>query len=482
MKGSANSEISIAIVGGGLAGVAAASAARCFGFKVTLFEQSAYLGGRVHAFDEPWNRQTVDSCPHAAMGCCVNFIDLIRRAGIVDLFERRSGFPMLAPNVRADFSPSRLFPAPLHFLPTLRKLPFLTSAERTAFSSALLRLARLPDDVRLHDASFGQWLRENGQTESIVEKLWDPVALSALGDAVDLVSVAAARQVFVSGFLHSRQAAEIWTPNAPWREVIDRRLGDWLAGQGTEVVRRRRVMWIGGSDGRCEEIVFHDGEAAPFDAVILAVPWHQAFSLLTDELQMLTPELEQAASLPSSEIAAVHLWYDRPLGDFKQALLVTPTAPWLFRGTSVPTPGKSVDEADRRNAYLHQVVFSGSQHFDWCDEKAGVAAALDSLQRVLPEVGEAKLLHARVVRQAKAVFTRAPGAEKLRPTQKTAVENLFLAGDWTAIGWPATMEGAVRSGYLAVEALLESLDQKKELLAAELPTSWLTRKLLKRKG
>jgi hypothetical protein len=188
------------------------------------------------------------------------------------------------------------------------------------------------------------------------------------------------------------------------------------------------------------------------------VPWHSVRSLLADELLSELPSLSEVERIEPAAITAIHLWFDRPITPLPHTVLVGRLSQWLFAGpfgAGVPPANKKAGEAPAPQYYC-QVVVSASHRLPSRTNDQWLADVRGELESVWPDARQAKLLRGRVVTMPAAVFSVTPEVERFRPPQQTPLENLALAGDWTSTGWPATMEGAVRSGYRAAEALLGS--------------------------
>jgi phytoene dehydrogenase-like protein len=289
----------------------------------------------------------------------------------------------------------------------------------------------------------------------------------------------------------------------PLGEIWDDRVGTRLAGQGVKIHRRTRVMWIETDENSQLSLVLPENDIRPFDAVILAVPWHQAEGLFMPETLQDLPPLTVAQKLQPGTIAAVHLWFDRPITPLPHAILVGKLSQWIFRTPSktssfpcslppssfprssvgtqfrdVPASQESPKDLKSLDCAFYQVVISAAHRLAVMEKEALLDRVLAELAEAFPDFESAKLLNSRVVLQPQAVFSMQPGAERHRPPQKTPLDNLFLAGDWTDTGWPATMESAVRSGYLAAEALLDSLDRPQKILVPDIPRGFWARKII----
>jgi squalene-associated FAD-dependent desaturase len=469
----------VAIVGGGLAGLAAAVAAGERGMRVELFEQTKTLGGRAGSFTDAETGETVDYCQHVAMGCCTEFLDFCRHAAIDDCFEHATTLHFIGPEGgQCDFTPSRWLPAPLHLLPGLLRLNYLSWSERWSIVRALHKLTRannsrgatargefadkhrgpLPPGYYGKKGTIGAWLRRQGQSDRTIDRFWSVVLVSALGETVDRVSLAAARKVFRDGFMASRGASRLVLPRRPLAEIFHDRMGKWLADHGVTVHLGAPVRKIEGDGRRAKALVLADGTRKEFDCAVVAVPWRSVRSLFDDDLLELIPALADAERIEPAAITAVHLWFDRPITRLPHAVLVGRLSQWLFAkpcgaGVSPARNGAGGTPAPQ----YYQVVVSASHRQPPRKPEQWLADVRRELESVWPDARQAKLLHGRVLTLPAAVFSVTPESDRLRPPQQTPLENLCLAGDWTATGWPATMEGAVRSGRQAVDSLMDRI-------------------------
>jgi len=447
----------IAIVGGGLAGLAAAADLSEAGASVTLLEGRRRAGGRAASFEDPLGGGLVDACQHVAMGCCTNFLDLCRRAGLEAALRRDRTLWFIGPDGRRSAcTPSRLLPAPLHLVPLLAGMSHFSFGERWSLAAGMLRLARWRDARGAPRPTALEWLDAARQPTRVIRLFWQPLVESALGESIDLVDVAAARKVVVDGFLAHREAADLLVPTVPLGTLFGQRLVEWLEGRGANVRTGRLVTVVRrAADGRVTA-VGGDGSEIPCDALILAVPWKAAARLAPD---VVPPADDRLAGSP---ITAVHLWFDRDCIDLPHAVLVGRVSQWVFRPDDAP-PGYC------------QVVISASRDVFTGDRDGLRDAVVEELRGVFPAARDAALVAARVVTDPTAVLSVRPGVEAYRPGVRTAVPNLFLAGDWTATGWPSTMEGAVRSGRLAAAAAATSVGLAGRGVVADLPLGPLAR-------
>ena len=421
----------VAVVGGGLAGVSAALEAADGGADVTLFERRPWLGGLTWSFrrDGLW----FDNGQHVFLRCCTAYLGFLRRIGATHLVREpdRLSVPVLAPGRRPAWIRSARLPAPLHLAPSLLRYRHLGLVDRARLGPAALSLRRLdPDDPRLDATTFGAWLSAHGQSQAAVAALWDLIALPTLNLHAGDASLALAVKVFRTGLLDDARGADMGWARAPLARLHHDAALRALEGAGVETMLGARVDSLDDVRGRCQP-----------DVIILAVPPDAAVRLAPPGA---LPPVER---LGASPIVNIHLVLDRTVTDLSMAAAVRSDVQFVFdrtessgleRGQCLVVSVSAADrELGRRPEHL-------ARHF---------FAAIGEL---LPAARRARLVDAVVTRERAATFRAGPGTRALRPGTRPGVAGLLLAGAWTDTGWPATMEGAVRSGVAAARAALVS--------------------------
>jgi squalene-associated FAD-dependent desaturase len=461
----------VAIVGGGLAGLSAAAALSGAPCRVRLFEARRSLGGRAASFRDPATGELVDHCQHVGMGCCTNLVDFCRRTGIGEKFRRDRVMHFIGPDGRQyPFAAVDWLPAPLHLAPGFWGLKYLAVADRLSIARAFANLTRMRVVDDPNGPTIAEWLAANGQSPAAIDGFWRVILVSALGESLERSSLAAARKVIVDGFLSARESYQIDVPEAPLGELYGDRLARWLRERGVEVQLGSAVRHT--SHEELPRLALATGESVGADYVIVAVPWSKLTDVVDRHVTQQWPWVEAMAQLASAPITGVHLWFDRPIMNLPHAVLVGRLAPWIFnRGWR--------QASEDATGYYYQVVISASYALADRDRHEIAAQVCDELTSIWPEAVAARLLHGRVVTEQGAVFSPRPGLESLRPPQQTSCPRLFLAGDWTKTGWPATMESAVRSGYLAAEGVCRALGQPQSFVVADLPRGLLARMLIR---
>ena len=452
------------VVGGGLAGLAAAVGLGLHGQPVLLLESRPGGGGRATSIVDQATGETIDNCQHVAMGCCTNFLHFCETVGIADRFRREPTLWFIGPKGEQSRFEAGPWPAPLHLTGAFAGLKHLSWSDRWQLAWGLRALARArpQEDDR---TTFAEWLAAHGQSPRVCDRFWNVVLVSALSETLDRINVAAARKVFVDGFLAHRQAWEVLIPKAPLGDLYGAALQTWMDARGVETRMSAGVQSIELAGGRVGGVVLRTGERIAADRVVLAVPSPVVASLLPEPIRS-RPEVTGLEGLEWAPISSAHFWLDREAIPLPHAAMVGYRSQWVFNRTRLLDLA-----ADTRSGWSYQVVISASREMAGETRDAVLDGILAELGRVWPEVPRSTVLHRRLITEHRAAVSMLPGVERWRPTQRTTVPGLYLAGDYTRTGWPSTMEGAVRSGYLAAEAILEESGQPANVVQPDLPVS-----------
>lgn len=294
------------------------------------------------------------------------------------------------------------------------------------------------------------------------------VLVSALNEDLDRTSVHYAAQVFRESFLKSARAGEMGVPTVPLTELY-RIGGEYILERGGEVRLRASVDALSTSPNKASMRV---GESThDFDQAILAVPYNTLVKLLPKDAAGL--ELSaKAERFESSPITGIHLWFDRQITELDHAVLLDRTIQWMFHKSRLLE--RHSNGAGAAGSYVELVVSSSKALVEKTRQEV-IDLALAELVEFFPAAKDAKLVKAAVIKEVHATYSAQPLSDQYRPPAVTGWPNIFLAGDWTATGWPATMEGAVRSGYKAAEALTRALGRKDTFLVSDLKASGLMR-------
>ncbi|HLH64214.1 MAG TPA: hydroxysqualene dehydroxylase HpnE [Solirubrobacteraceae bacterium] len=435
----------VAVVGGGLAGISAALRLADDGARVTLLESRGRLGGAAFSFTR--DGLLADNGQHVFLRCCTEYLRLVARigAGALVTLQDRLSIPVLAPGGRSARLARGGLPAPLHLAGALARYPFLSPAGRLAAARAMRALRAVdPDDPSADRRSFGDWLAQHGQDARAVQALWELVARPTLNLAAGDASLAQAAFVFQHGLLSDAGAADVGYATVPLGEIHDVAARRALARAGVDVQLRRGVAAIV-CDGEGFRIESGGAPSLDVDAVVLAVPHDRAARLLPACAGV---DRAALARLGSSPIVNLHVVYDRRVLEHPFAVGVDTPVQWLFDRTR--PSGLCAGQ------YLAVSLSGAEAELDMTVEELR-ARFLPALAELLPLARGARVERFFVTRSHAATFRAAPGSRSLRPGARTALEGLVLAGAFTDTGWPATMEGAVRSGLAAAREVRAAL-------------------------
>jgi squalene-associated FAD-dependent desaturase len=458
----------VAVAGGGLAGLAAACALAESGFRVTLFERRPYLGGRASSYEHPGTGEVVDNCQHVLFRVCTNLVEFYRRIGVEDKIRWYDEMTFIEPGGRTSVMRASPLPAPLHTAPSFLHFPFLSAKDKLVISRAIaaLTLTSQPDT----GGSFQEWCQQHRQTKNAIERFWKPILVSALSEDLDLISISSAAQV-VRESMKSPQARHMGVPSIPLTDLYNR-AADYIRVRGGEIRFRNSLDTFSPAPTKVQ-IRAAEGEQF-FDYLVLALPFDILERVLPQTPEAL-PLRDKISHFETSPITGIHLWFDRQITDLDHAVLLDRTTQWLFHKSRLLEGRGAQPNAESGGSYIELVV-SASKSLLEKSRGEIVDLALKEVREFFFAARAANLVKSTVIKEVNATYSPRPGIDAYRPQQSTAWPRIFLAGDWTATGWPATMEGAVRSGYLAAEGLTRAAGMKDaHFLAPDLPATGLMR-------
>jgi zeta-carotene desaturase len=533
----------VAVAGGGLAGLAAACALSDAGLRVTLFEKRPFLGGRASSYEHPGTGEVVDNCQHVLFRVCTNLVEFYQRIGVADQIRWYDQMNFIEPGGRISVMKSSPLPAPLHTAPSFLQFPFLNAGDKLAIARALAPLTLTHQ--RDTGESFQQWLHRHGQTKNAVARFWYPILVSALSEDLDRISVTAAAQV-VRESMKSTSARHMGVPTVPLTDLYNA-AGDYIRSRGGVLHFRRpveeftagasciqlqlrkldnadapplsRLVRQGGdfdspaqnsTPGSQGEVASRDTGAPlladfarsgtatalatsnSFDYLVIALPF-DALDRVLPEAPQSAPLREQISHFENSPITGVHLWFDRPISDLDHAVLLDRTIQWMFHKSRLQPmrlqPGNEREGHDFSRAgnaaiangalapagsYI-ELVISSSKSLIAKSRSEIIELVLAEVREFFPAARAASLTKSTVIKEVNATYSPRPGIDSHRPTAVTAWPRVFLAGDWTATGWPATMESAVRSGYLAAEAVTRAAGRQARFISPDMPATGFMR-------
>jgi zeta-carotene desaturase len=510
----------IAVIGGGLAGLAAGLRLAQAGQRVTLIETRQRLGGRATSFQDAASGATLDNCQHVLMGCCTHLIDLYQRLGVEHLIQWHRRLNFLDGRGRLDVLEGDGLPAPLHLARSLLRFRGLTWREKFAIARGMFAMIRAGRGgrERLGQVSFAHWLKEHRQPASAIRRFWSVIVESACNEPMDRVAAKYALQVFQEGMLAHPDAYVMGLAAAPLVELYDPAQRQLQRCGGRLLLRSaaERLLFDAATQ-RVTAVRLTDGRTIEADVFVSALPPDRLAKVCDDALRAADFRLRTLHQFEFSPIIGIHLffqappaWGDRPIMALPHVVLMDSPLQWVFckGGSKIGDRGsQSNQEPENRSQesnsdhqpselshpksdspqprlhHLHGVISAAHALVDQPAQEIAALAERE-IRKALkwdddPAMRGIRLAHHRVVKEKRATFALLPGIDGIRPTAAGPIGNLMLAGDWTATGWPATMEGAVRSGNAAAAAVLalDGANGVDKSLPQDLPAAGLYRLL-----
>jgi zeta-carotene desaturase len=456
---------SVAIIGGGIAGMSAACGLAEGGYAVRLFERRGYLGGRASSYLHPGVHEIIDNCQHALFGCCTNLLGFYERIGVNDKIHWTQAMTMIEPGgKRSELGPVGL-PAPLHGFPKLMTAAAFSLADKLALARAFSAMMR--PVAQDSTESLAAWLARHGQTEGALKRFWRLVIASALNAELEEIAVPYAAKVIRELFMNSAWAGAMGMSTVPL-SALYAGVQEFLGARGGSIEFAAHVdgcVWNAAEQQWTVQTRMGDFFA---DYILSALPFEGFLKLIpalpaVEGASALAERIEKHTHWP---ICSVHVWFDRPVTDLEHAVLLDREVHWMYNQSKLQ---------GRPGNYL-ELVISATRGYAALERKAAIDLALGELAEFFPLVREAKVEKVALIKEVRATFGVSPGIDVARPAATDSPwPNFFLAGDWTATGWPSTMESAARSGHLAAEAVSRAAGNPQQWLEADLKPRGLMR-------
>ena len=433
----------VIVIGGGFAGLSAATALADRGFQVSVLEGRQVLGGRAYSFTDSQTRDSVDNGQHLFMGCYRETQDFLKRIGALDKLK----FQM---NLSVDFAGDRgrraklrcwPLPSPWHLLSGLMRLSTLSWADRFRLIYVHKALKKAIQNPRpLEEITVDQWLKDAHQSERIRRQLWDLITIATLNESPQVASAAPFATVLARAFFDKRKASQMGLSTVGLSDLYVHDAVHFLQQRGGEVSTKSPVARLEIVNNRVTGVELRDGHRLQADWVVSAVPVGAFLKLFPEKLRASEPVLQRAAQLKFSPIISIHLWFDRAVSRSAFVGLLDTHIQWFFNKSKIY-------EGLRTHAGYVSLVISGAHQFvEWPDKKI-LTMALEELRRIFPKAQEASLLRSLIIKEHQATLSPIVGSEALRPEYQSPFSNLLIAGDWTRTGLPATIESACVSGH-----------------------------------
>lgn len=468
----------IVVVGGGLAGIAAALRLVDDGERVILLESRKKLGGRATSFSDVRSGEVLDNCQHVVMGSCTNLLDLYERLGVLQYVQWHPKIWWANPPHAPDVMQPGVLPAPLHFAIGFLRMKLLSLQDKRGIARAMWQLIRMGGEgrARWRGRAFAEFLAETKQTAHACKVFWDPVVVSACNVPCERTDAAHAMLVFQQGFLQDRWSPVMGLSTVPLWSLYEPATAILEASGGA--IRTGVSVLALAYDGRRVTGVVTDEGIVEAGMVVAAVPPDRLAKLCSQTMRAADCRLAQLDAFTFSPILGVHLFFEQQIMSTPHLVLPGRPTQWLFK--------KGIDSQGR--LHIHAVISAADAWME-LDEGEIVRRVMADIHWAIPGSRGLEPSAVRAVKEKRATFACLPAIDAIRPSAvvdgiRGGINNLFLCGDWCDTGWPATMEGAVRSGYRAAHGVCSALgrpasgkDSSRLGLVADVPAARLARLL-----
>jgi squalene-associated FAD-dependent desaturase len=430
----------VVVVGGGLSGLSAAVHLAARDISVLLLEQKQHLGGRTYSFVDATTGETIDNGQHVLIRGYAATMRLVEIIGTTHLLTVQPSPVLALHHPRKGIRTFRLplLPSPLHLAAGVLSSDLFSVPDRLRVLRAGMAMRR--DSGRLErelaSMTVDEWLTSMGQSREAVRSFWEPLAVSIMNEHVTTASALLFVRSLKTAFLEGRSNAALVIPTVGLSDLFARPAREYITRHGGNVRCSTRAVKVSMSNGAVAGVVLQDGSTLEASAVVLAVPPVEALELVPEDAEV-RADLTPSAALKFSPIVSTHLWFRREVMDRDVVGLIGKTVQWVFNRRRLAAGGGEGGHISATISAAHEIVGAAQEEI--------VTAVMRDLRSAFGQ-DMPDPWHALVIREKRATFSATPEAEHLRPKAATRVRNLFLAGDWTDTGYPATIEGAVMSG------------------------------------
>ena len=446
------SKKSVVIIGAGVAGTAAAVELSNHNFNTTLLEARKTSGGRMNSFIDPVTGEHLDNGQHAMSGAYVSFLKLIRKLGTDQLLFTQDALKVLfidADGQRDLLDTSRL-PGKAGTALGMLLLKGISWRSKIKFLSFLTKLSS--GKVLHENMTALEMLRRYKQPDDIIIRFWEPLILAVMNIPGDQASASLLIEVLNRAFFADAKASRMIFPKQTLGDLLAQ-LPEYLKSRGSALKLNTRVKKINIEKGRVRSLTMNDGSEIEADYYISAIPPNQLLKLCSDHSEEF-PFIEQLSEYKFSTIASIYLWYDKSITEDAFGSMLGTQTQWFFNRRALCNCDPALSEKYPGHLAL---TISGADDLNKIPNSEFVKICDKELKEAFPNSSDAKLLHSKVIKEKKATFTASSEIELKRHKTNTAISNLLLAGDWTATGLPATIEGAAQSGYKAAAEITQKL-------------------------
>ncbi len=467
----------VVVIGGGIAGLAASARLAMLGVQVKLIEARPSVGGMLLANAQQNSEAIEEAHPHLVLGHCTHLTDLYRHLGIADQIDWHHQLCFCLGGEQYDILQGDDLPAPMHLSRSIMSFTFLTMREKLMLAKAMLQLVRLgrPGSVKESGKTFFQWLTQHHQSLALIKKFWEPIIRTTLYASIDRVDARYGIQVFQEGFLAHGNGLRVGVPKVSGQVIYDS-INKLIQASGGEILLNQKAASVTMCGGKINAVVLENGESIRGEHFISALAPGQLEAISDGQMMRIDTRLRRLDRLRFNGVLQFHFWFEPPVG----GPCPLPARHMLWSGAPMQWVYDNGYDIEQGGQHLWGLSYEADQWMGHTDEQL-VGMALAQIQKMVPSLGESKLIDVKVVRGEDATLVPLPGIDGLRPRPTGRISNLYLAGAWCQTGWACNLEGAVRSGYQAVNALgLAHWGLPRVVVVEDLPSESIYRFLAER--
>ncbi|MBI5019864.1 MAG: oleate hydratase [Ignavibacteriales bacterium] len=437
------------IIGGGLSGLAATVKLAGVGKKIVLIEQAPRLGGRCYSFVDKTTGDVVDNGQHLLVGAYHNlldYLDLIGTRHLVSYQERSKVVFFDAMKGQSEFLLKEL-PRPFNLLLGLFDYKHLRPIDRFKLLRVGVAINNWTSSTerRLEKQNIDEWLTSLGQSENALKYFWHPIAVSIMNESPKIASALLFARALRSTFLGSKNDSAILTPKVGQSELYSEPAIRFLKNHGAVIFLNRQVVSLFLKEGEIKGVITRDGETLEAESVVSAVTNYALSEIIPEEWRKEKPFCD-IGKIQNSPIVSVNLWYEKDFMDLDSIGLIDRNFHWFFNRRRIIT-------SKNQTGYISGVISAAHDYVDLANDEI-IKLALKDIQLIYPQSKNIKVIDSLVIREKRATISASVDIEHIRPETESKIKRFFIAGDWTNTGLPATIEGAVMSGFKAANKVL----------------------------
>ena len=421
------------VIGGGLAGLAAAARLADNSIDVTLLESSPKLGGRTYSFLSR-NGGYIDNGQHIMMGCYRHTLDFLRTINALDEieFQEKLKIHFVDEGGKDYYLDSSRGLYPFNLPAAIMKYKALSLAERLAVLKFFIAEIFYTGH-KCENLTVEEWLAKGGQSKNTVRALWNILAISTLNTGIERGSAEMFRHILHEIFLTGKGSARIVFPKNSLSETFSFKAKEFIESRGGRIIISERVTSIEVAGKKAVKIITAKNIYDRFDFVVTAVPVNalNRIKLNPQAIKFKLPRLEH------SPIVSVHLWLkENPFKERFYALTGSPVH-WLFN----------------KGTHITVITSAAGEIINYSNERITELFCLE-IQKYFSYFNISEIKDSIVIKEKNATFIPDGASNLERRNVESPLENLMLAGDWTDTQIPATIEGAIKSGIEAAASVL----------------------------